>query len=152
MFIRSLSVILLCTCISNLVGCGDGLSSLNGHVTIDGQPAPAGVELEFAPVGPTGSSSYASTDASGSYEANFTFQKTGILAGEHSVRLVPGGSPIGPSTMPVIGPDGKPVAEMNAPERPKFPEHYFQEIQRITIESGSNQIDIPLTTASATDP
>ncbi len=131
------------------IGCGNGLSSLTGTVRVDGQPAPEGVSLEFSPTAAGGAPSYCSTDSQGRYEAAFTFREKGIQPGEHRVRLVPGGAgPGGPSKMPEFGPDGKPIVVASVTPK-KFPDAYFQEIQKIQVESGSNKIDIDLVTEEA---
>jgi hypothetical protein len=123
-------------------GC-DGLASLEGTVTIDGKPAPAGVSLQFAPVTGKGSLSYASTDANGHYEAAFTFQKKGIQPGEHSVKLMPSQVE---TPMPKIGPAGRPVGPPPVSPLKNIPQEYYQEIQKITVEPGSNTINIDLKT------
>ncbi len=130
-----------------LMGCGSGLSTLEGTVTVDGKPAPEGISLSFTPVDGNGSPSYASTDSNGHYEAAFSFQKKGIEAGEHRVQLVPGSDP-GSGTMPQIGPDGQPIPS-SKPKRPQFPKEYYQEIQKITVESGHNSIDLDLKSTNA---
>ncbi|WP_166823307.1 Ig-like domain-containing protein [Thalassoroseus pseudoceratinae] len=135
-------LILLIPMVLGFMGCGNGLSTLEGTVTVDGNPAPEGINLSFTPADGTGSPSYASTDADGHYEAAFSFQKKGIKAGEHRVQLVPGNDS-GSNTMPQIGPDGKPVPS-SKPKRPQFPKEYYQEIQLITVESGHNTIDLDL--------
>lgn len=145
------AVLSLASLVSLMTGCGDNLSSLQGQVTIDGRPAPAGLSLEFSPVAAGGSQSYASTNASGEYEASFTFREKGILPGEHIVHLVPGGGPVGDESMPVIGPNGKPVPQNDKPSAPELPEHYYQEILRITVQPGANQIDIPLSSDAKKD-
>ncbi|MGY8769327.1 MAG: hypothetical protein ACKVH8_12990 [Pirellulales bacterium] len=130
-------------CLS-LAGCGSDLSGLTGTITIDGNPAPKGLSIEFSPVDPKGLSSYASTDENGYYEAAFTFKTKGIQPGEYTVRLMP--KTVEPS-MPVIGPDGKPVAE--PPKKNpigKLPRAYYDEIQKVTVDSGSMTLDIELTT------
>lgn len=137
--ISLLSIAALALCV---VGCGDGLSSLKGTVTIDGQPAPAGVSLEFQPTDPNGLPSYAVTDASGAYEAAFTHKKKGIQPGETIVRLAP--SEI-EEPMPVIGPDGKPV-KSDKPKNPlaNLPGDYYKQIETFTVNPGSNTKDIEL--------
>ena len=126
-------------------GCGDRLSSLRGAVTIDGQPAPEGLAFEFSPVG-KGSSSYASTDREGRYEAAFTFRRKGIEPGEHLVRLLPSQIEM---PMPKIGADGRPVemAEQRSPVG-KLPREYYERITTIVISPGSNSYDFELTTES----
>ena len=96
---------------------------------------------------PGGSPSYATTDENGHYEAAFTFREVGIQPGEHRVHLVPGDGG-GSTTMPVIGPDGQPVAGQTV-SRPRFPKEYYQEITKITVDPGSNEQQIDLTTVSA---
>ncbi len=128
-----------------LTGCGNGLSSLQGTVQVDGSPAPAGISLQFSPVS-GGSPSYAETDDQGRYEAAFTFREKGIEAGEHIVSLTPGGGAASGS-MPVIGEDGRPVTSANAASNgaaASFPQKYYSEITRITVEPGANDIDIEL--------
>lgn len=125
------------------VGCGgSGLPSLTGTVTIDGKPAPAGVAIQFSPIAEGGSPSYAQTDANGHYEAQFSFSKTGIQLGEHSVKLIPGSVE---TPMPEIGPDGRPVGP--APKNPlaQLPKSYWEEIEVIQVNGGSNSHDIALT-------
>ena len=126
-------------------GCNDRLSSLRGVVTIDGQPAPKGLAFEFSPVG-TGSSSYASTDGEGRYEAAFTFRRKGIEPGEHLVRLLPSQIEM---PMPKIGANGRPV-EMSEQRSPvgKLPREYYERITTIVISPGSNSYDFELTTGS----
>ncbi len=50
--------------------------------------------------------------------------------------------------MPEFGPDGKPIVVASVTPK-KFPDAYFQEIQKIQVESGSNEIDIDLVTEEA---
>ncbi|MCZ2340847.1 MAG: hypothetical protein LC104_03520 [Bacteroidales bacterium] len=124
-----------------MTGCGNGLSALNGTVTVDGKPAPAGISLSFIPVD-GGSPSYATTDEKGQYEAMFTFQEKGIQPGRVRVQLVPGEA--GNESMPELI-DEKPVVKPQA-ARPTFPKEYYQEITIITVEKGANTIEIPLST------
>jgi hypothetical protein len=127
-----------------LVGCDTRLASLTGTVTIDGHTAPKGLSLEFTPTG-QGSSSYASTDAAGRYEAAFTFRKKGIQPGEHRVRLLPSAVE---TPMPVIGPNGQPMPERTAgASLAKLPRRYYEEIEILTVTPGRNEHDIALTSA-----
>lgn len=140
--IRGVRVMVLVMLLPLVTGCGNGLSSLTGTVTVDGQPAPAGISLILSPVDSGGSPSYATTDEKGRYEAAFTFQQKGIMPGRVRVQLMPGDG--GSSSMPVIK-DGKPVANSQN-TRPQFPKEYYEEILIITVVEGSNTIDIPLST------
>ena len=137
------SVALATVCCLLGTGCGDQLSSLRGRVTIDGQPAPKGLSIEFSPLG-SGSSSYATTDAEGRYEAAFTFRRMGIEPGEHLVRLLPSQIEM---PMPASGPDGRPVAVV-APVSPaaNLPREYYEQIETIVVEPGRNTHDVLLRT------
>ncbi len=130
------------------IGCGNGLSSLTGTVRVDGQPAPEGVSLEFSPTAAGGAPSYGSTDSQGRYEAAFTFREKGIQPGASRSISSRRAGPGGPSKMPEFGPDGKPIVVASVTPK-KFPDAYFQEIQKIQVESGSNKIDIDLVTEEA---
>ena len=130
-------------------GCkNDGLVSLQGQVTVDGQPAYEGICLQFQPIA-GGSPSYAETDAEGKYEAQFTFKTAGIQPGEHRVSLMPGGGGGSGEQIPDDIVDGKPVGGSRGKRnggRPKLPDKYYGEITTITVENSSNNIDIALST------
>ncbi|QDU78139.1 hypothetical protein Pan97_52210 [Bremerella volcania] len=137
-----LSKLLSAVLLAAAVGCGgSGLPSLTGTVTIDGKPAPAGVAIQFSPIAEGGSPSYAQTDEQGKYEAQFSFNKTGIQPGEHSVKLIPG-SVVTP--MPEIGPDGRPVGPPPKNPLANLPKSYWEEIEVIQVDAGSNTHDIAL--------
>ena len=144
---------LLCVfLIRAVLGCNaDGLVTLKGKVTGDGEPAPAGISFQFQPLS-EGSPSYAITDADGNYEAEFSYSKKGIMVGKHRVSFIPGGGGGGDEAMPdnieELGQSNKPVesaAQANR-KRPSFPDSYWGEIMQITIENKSNVIDLPLET------
>ena len=119
------------------VGCGDGLAHLKGKVTFDGQPVSEGIGLEFIPLDSnTNVPASGRTDASGQYEAAFTFQKKGIQPGKYTVRLEPG-----------TGGDGTPKLDENDQpiNLPVFPKKYFQSIEEIEVTPGSNVKDFNLT-------
>ncbi|PQO31228.1 hypothetical protein C5Y96_12850 [Blastopirellula marina] len=141
--LRRTCVLFAVALLATVAGCGgSGLPSLTGTVTIDGKPAPAGVAIQFSPTAEGGSPSYAQTDANGKYEAQFSFNKNGIQQGEHSVKLIPGSVV---TSMPEIGPDGRPVGP--PPKNPlgSLPKTYWEEIEVIKINAGSNTHDIALT-------
>lgn len=81
--LRTLAVCLLVTA----AGCGDGRAQVRGRLTIDGNPAPAGLLLEFQPRSSNSSPSLARTDAAGAYELWQTSTKKGIVAGPSLVRI-----------------------------------------------------------------
>ena len=125
-------------------GCRDSeLSSLTGTVTVDGQPAPAGINLGFVPI-LQGSPSYGTTDENGQFVANYTFKRTGIEPGEHRVKLMPAGGSER-EKMPSLD-DNTGAGERGMSVGPNFPQSYYAEITKITISPGRNSIDIPLET------
>lgn len=151
MNVRQLTPILILSVALFSIGCGDGLSSLQGTVTVDGKPAGEGIALQFQPLS-EGSPSYAQTDANGNYVAQFTHRKSGIEPGQHRVSLVPGSAgPGGGEQMPDEVGEGMakmPVASAEAAnKRISFPKEYYGEIMTIEVKSGSNSIDIPLKTS-----
>lgn len=117
----------------SIVGCGGGnqsdLARVTGTVLVDGQPAPAGVKLEFDPVTQGVRGSTAVTDASGAYEAVYSISRNGVRLGECVVKLA----------VPEVAPS-KPGQKPKLP----FPEKYYQEIRRVDITGGSNQLDFEI--------
>lgn len=142
-------LLIACVCLV-LAGCrSDGLVTLKGKVTVDGEPAPAGISLQFQPTG-TGSPSYAQTDSDGYYEAEYSFTKKGIEVGEHRVSLVPGGGgddEAMPDNVDELAQGNNKVQSAESANKKKnfaFPDSYWGEIMKITVENKSNSIDIPL--------
>lgn len=68
-------------------GCGNDMGSVQGRVTIDGEPAPAGLSIQFQPQGENASPSYGSTDESGYYVMYFSTQKKGVMPGKNIVSI-----------------------------------------------------------------
>jgi hypothetical protein len=117
-----------------LTGCGSSgpeLGDVSGEVTVDGQPA-AGVRVNFTPAA-GGRSSSAIADENGHYELLYSPSETGALVGEHSVSIVPPDPTLeAPSTVssaPLDGTGG-------------IPPEYLKQKKQVTVESGSNTIDI----------
>ncbi|WDI43763.1 hypothetical protein [Bremerella sp. P1] len=124
------------------VGCSNGgLSTLTGTVTIDGKPAPQGVSLQFSPTGEGASPSFASTDASGKYEAAFTANRKGIMPGEHLVKLIPSSIDL---PMPKLGLNGRPIGPPPKSPLEDLPNEYYRQIETIQIGPGSNTYDFDL--------
>ncbi|MEW4565421.1 hypothetical protein AB1K70_23040 [Bremerella sp. JC770] len=116
------------------VGCGSPsqveMGSVTGTVYINGEPAGAGLQLEFDPVTKGVRGSTAVTDPSGRYEAVYSLSTNGVRVGSCVVKLVP------PETAP-SGPGQK--------RKLPFPESYYEEIRQVTISPGSNTIDLEIT-------
>jgi len=132
---RSLTTITLASLLAVCLGCGpSGMPTLTGTVTIDGKPAPAGISFQFSPVQPGGSSSFAQTDEQGNYAAQFSMRQEGIQEGTHRVQLMPGFFP----------PDMEPNEARRLNPLKKVPKTYYEEVTQVTIEPGSNTLDITL--------
>jgi hypothetical protein len=83
-------------------GCGPTHSQVGGTVTINGQPAPAGLLIEFQPQAAGSSPSLGRTDANGRYELWKTGRQKGIAPGPCLVRIsvAPASSDTGPPQLP----------------------------------------------------
>jgi hypothetical protein len=75
------------TLLAGVVGCGGASSesTVQGVVTLDGAPVPAG-SISFVPSA-GGTQAYAMSDESGNYEA-YTGRKPGLRPGEYKVTVV----------------------------------------------------------------
>jgi hypothetical protein len=75
---------------------------VNGSVRINGQPAPAGLLLEFQPLAAGSTPSLGRTDGTGRYELWKTGREQGIAPGPCVVRIsvAPASSDRGPPTLP----------------------------------------------------
>ncbi len=71
-----------------LAGCGpgDGLATVKGKVTLNGEPL-EGAIVQFQPTAEGGSPSAGKTDAKGRYELMYTFDQPGAMPGEHVVSI-----------------------------------------------------------------
>jgi hypothetical protein len=122
-----------------VVGCGPrGVgATATGLITVDGQPAPAGIRVDFQPQGPNGSPSMGFTDAKGRYELFFTAARKGVMPGECLVRV---------AVMPQISAEGIPMVP-EALKDVRIPDHYGQQSTLMrTVKPGFNQIDIEIDT------
>ena len=76
---------------AGMIGCGPSGSlpaSVEGIVTINGAPAPKGLEIIFQPAGP-GTTCYGYTDAEGRYSLSLNPSKKGAQPGENTVTVQP---------------------------------------------------------------
>jgi hypothetical protein len=117
-----------------LSGCGDapeGLSTVAGTVTLDGQPL-EGALVEFTPQ-EAGSPSVGRTDGEGNYELQFNRDHMGAAVGQHQVRI---------STYNPGDPEGDPPVAA-VPEKVPAKYNVKTELTK-TVEDGSNTIDFEL--------
>lgn len=86
---------LLLTCIAATltmvvaVGCGNNKtlsSTVKGTVTANGSPVPAGLQIQFQPVG-DGPTSFGSTNSQGQYELSLNPKTKGAHTGENIVSV-----------------------------------------------------------------
>lgn len=122
-------------------GCSHGGvgATATGMVTIDGQPAPAGLCVTFQPQSPDGSPSMGITDAAGKYELFMTAARKGVMPGDCLVRI---------SIWEETSPTGMPMVP-EALKGIRIPDHYGEKSALVrTVKPGSNRIDIVIDTAS----
>ncbi|MFH1920282.1 MAG: carboxypeptidase-like regulatory domain-containing protein [Planctomycetota bacterium] len=123
---------LLLSCLL-LAGCGssDGLATVKGKVTLNGQPL-EGAIVEFQPVIAGGAPSAGKTDANGRYELMYTFKTPGAMPGDHTVSIRTGGT--------CFDDEGD---EVERPER--LPARYNSQTElNETVQPGKNTINFEL--------
>jgi len=116
-------------------GCGGGgpeLGSVEGTVTLDGQPL-ANAIVNFEPADEAGNrSSYdGETDESGHYVLHATASQKGAELGDYTVHI----------TLPELAAD-----DPNAKTAPRIPAKYNTQSElKATVKDGKNTFDWPLT-------
>lgn len=74
-----------------IVGCGGSSkslgSSVTGTVTVNGSPAPAGLNISFQPVGNDGAPSFGTTNSEGQYELQMSPRLKGATPGDNLVAV-----------------------------------------------------------------
>ena len=114
-----------------VVGCSGGSkslgSSVTGVVTVNGSPAPAGLEISFQPVG-DGAASFGTTDSEGKYSLQMTPQLKGASPGENLVAV----------SFPVN--EGE--EEEEAPASFKISKTFTDGTHKVTVSRGQNTIDL----------
>ena len=132
---RRLAIILLVTV---ALGCGRRMeSTVSGTLTVAGEPAPAGVEVEFLPRATEASPSKGVTDAGGRYLLRFNAYVAGAMPGDHVVSV----------TIPRISnPDGTPGGVAPGLERVQIPPEYSGPSSPLlqTVQPGRNVIDLEI--------
>ncbi len=91
MISRTTDAFFMAVCILLMCGCSESLPTLQGKVTIDGNPPPneniSGSTISFEPVGGKGgATTYALIQPDGSYEVK-TGATSGMAQGEYRVRI-----------------------------------------------------------------
>ncbi|MCX7400068.1 MAG: hypothetical protein NT138_20555 [Planctomycetales bacterium] len=121
------------TCLGCGGNAGPELSEVTGKVTLDGQPL-AKVSLQFTPESSGGSPSYGVTDSEGTYELQFSMDRSGAMPGKHRVEILP--------VEPETDDGGKPVEGSLIV---KIPPRYSQPGSLTAdVQTGSNNIDFVL--------
>lgn len=119
-------------------GCGGAFdATVSGEVTLDGEPISTGT-VTFKPTG-NGSMAYAKIDESGTYRLR-TGREIGLPPGEYQVTVV-----AREQSREAYGKEGgpPPAGKMITPEWYRSTDSSGLSFQ---VESGSNQIDLSLTT------
>ena len=113
-----------------VVGCGNGSTSLGssvtGTVTVNGSPAPAGLEISFQPA-VDGAPSFGSTNSEGKYELQRTPRTKGATPGENLVTVA----------FPIN--EGE-----DAPADLKILKTFQDGTYKVTVSSGQNTIDLEI--------
>ena len=144
------------------IGCGGGtrpdLGRVSGRITLDGNPI-EGVHIEFTPV-IDGRPSVASSDSSGYYTLSYKGSIMGARLGEHDVTMTTFREAIifdedededdvqsnSDASSDDDDDDDGDVTRENIPGRAEeIPEKYAEEKLRVTVEPGSNTINLELT-------
>lgn len=122
-----------------LVGCGSSgpqLGTVEGSVTLDGNPL-TGAVVSFRPL-EGGRTAEGVTDESGNFTIEFAAGSKGALLGDHEVRVTT-------FRERVIGDNGR-VEDPGMPE--KVPNKYNEDSELVrTVEPGKNHFDLELTSS-----
>lgn len=116
--------------IAALAGCGSGHSTVEGTVTLDGEPLPD-AEVTFKPKG-GGRPAMATTDQDGKFTLQYSQSEEGAPAGEYTVTIT--------TATTKEGPDGE---DIDVPE--KLPPKYNVDSElNVTVEGGKNEFPFDL--------
>ena len=134
-FLLVLSVLLLCFC--GCPGSSGNVGWVDGVVTLDGDPV-AGATVRFYPE--TGRGSSGKTDTNGYYELRYTRSEMGAIIGKHKVTITTEAATTGSYEQ-----EEKKEARARVASIPKkYRDREKTELVK-TVESGSNTIDLELT-------
>jgi len=134
-------------CLGFISGCGKAklpLGEVRGRLTLDGQPV-AKANISFEPVA-GGRPSVGGSDVSGYYTLRYNASRMGALPGEHIVRISTFQQGFAADSLDENANDSENAMLMESiPGRTEeIPEKYMQNPLRVTVEHGSNTIDLML--------
>ncbi len=136
MLVRLSLMLLFLGCV---IGCGSSgpeLGTVDGSVSLDGDPLPGAV-VSFRPV-EGGRTAEGITDDSGHFVIEFAAGSKGALLGDHEVRVTT-------YREKVISDNGR-VEDPGVPE--KVPKKYNEDSELVrTVEAGANHFDLELTSS-----
>ncbi|MBA2117453.1 carboxypeptidase-like regulatory domain-containing protein [Bremerella alba] len=136
MIARLFSLFLVSCCLIGCSSSGPELGTVDGTVTLDGNPLPKAV-VSFRPVA-GGRTAEGVTDENGNFIIEFAAGAKGALLGDHEIRVTT-------YREKVIGDNGR-VEDPGVPE--KVPKRFNEESELIrTVEPGSNHFDLELTSS-----
>ena len=119
-----------------VVGCGGGSTSLGssvtGTVTVNGSPAPAGLNVLFQPVG-DGVASFGYTNSEGQYELQLTPRTKGATPGENLVSV----------NFEVNEGEGDEIPETVKPSF-EILKKFRDGTHKVTVSPGKNTIDLEI--------
>jgi hypothetical protein len=135
--------IALVSCLLGAVGCGNGLSSVSGTVTLDGAPLAGGAGVDasvgFYPDGQPGAPGIGYLDSNGHYKLMVGSQE-GIAPGKYAVAI---------SATKIIMPKEKTGTPGGVPITPRKYADSRQSGFRADVQSGSNTFDFDLSSKPA---
>ena len=124
--------------VASLPGCGNGLSDVSGHITLNGQPLVGGGDMRttvyFFPEGGTGAPAVGLTDEDGNYEIQ-TGSQEGVMPGSYLVTI--SASKLIPPRVPGEAAGGKPLT-------PRKYANPSTSGLRVEVAPGSNEFDFAL--------
>jgi hypothetical protein len=129
-----------------VIGCNskEKLYRVTGQVTIDGQPAPTGVRVNFEPTDAGGQVASGLVDEAGNYTLYTGSEgREGAVPGSYKVYLAPSYD----TDAYMEGPPGRPSGIPGVPSAGPIPEEYLAAgTSPLTVEVGqsANQIDITI--------
>ena len=119
-----------------VVGCGGSSkslgSSVTGTVTVNGSPAPAGLDISFQPVGNDGAPSFGTTNSEGQYDLQMSPRLKGATPGDNLVAV----------NFEVIEYAEGEEAPANDTPSFKLLKEFRNGTHKVTVSKGQNTIDL----------